>query len=45
MLWDNRGTMHTRIDYPEKYGPRTCHQAGLGAGFAPIGPEPIPADA
>lgn len=45
LLWENRGTMHTRIDYPAKYGSRTCHQAGLGAGFAPVGPVPIPADA
>lgn len=45
MLWDNRGTMHTRIDYPAKYGPRTCHQAGLGSAGAPVGPVPVPADA
>jgi xanthine dioxygenase len=37
LLWDNCGTMHTRIDYPMKYGPRTAHQAGMGASQGPVG--------
>lgn len=44
ILWDNCGMMHTRIDYPSKYGPRTCHQAGIGSANPPTGPVPIPSD-
>jgi alpha-ketoglutarate-dependent taurine dioxygenase len=37
LLWDNYGTMHTRIDYPIKYGPKTAHQASVGASRGPMG--------
>lgn len=44
VMWDNYGTFHTAVDYPlEKYGPRTMHQANVGASRGPVGPVPIPA--
>jgi alpha-ketoglutarate-dependent taurine dioxygenase len=44
VMWDNYGTFHTAVDYPvEKYGPRTMHQANIGASKGPVGPVPIPA--
>ncbi|KAK5047597.1 hypothetical protein LTR84_006694 [Exophiala bonariae] len=43
VMWDNYGTFHTAVDYPlEKYGPRTMHQANIGASKGPVGPVPIP---
>lgn len=44
VMWDNYGTFHTAVDYPlEKFGPRTMHQANIGASKGPVGPVPIPA--
>ncbi|KAK6373803.1 hypothetical protein LTS17_007772 [Exophiala oligosperma] len=44
VMWDNYGTFHTAVDYPlELYGPRTMHQANVGASRGPVGPVPIPA--
>ena len=43
VMWDNYGIFHTAVDYPlEKYGPRTMHQANIGASKGPVGPVPIP---
>ncbi|EXJ81620.1 hypothetical protein A1O1_07685 [Capronia coronata CBS 617.96] len=43
VMWDNYGTFHSAVDYPlEKYGPRTMHQANIGASRGPVGPVPIP---
>ncbi|KAK5127339.1 hypothetical protein LTR85_006678 [Meristemomyces frigidus] len=42
-MWDNYGVFHSAVDYPlEKYGPRTMHQANIGASVGPVGPQPIP---
>jgi alpha-ketoglutarate-dependent taurine dioxygenase len=42
-MWDNYGVFHTAIDYPlERHGPRTMHQANIGASRGPIAPVPIP---
>lgn len=44
VVWDNCGMFHSAVDYPlEKYGPRTMHQANIGASRGPVGPVPIPA--
>jgi alpha-ketoglutarate-dependent taurine dioxygenase len=45
LLWDNYRMMHSRIDYPIKYGPRTAHQAWIGASLGLVGPVPLPVDA
>ncbi|CZT03719.1 uncharacterized protein RCO7_07604 [Rhynchosporium graminicola] len=45
LLWDNYGMMHSRIDYPVKYGTRTAHQCWLGASRGPVGPVALPVDA
>ncbi|KAI1613521.1 hypothetical protein EDD36DRAFT_199786 [Exophiala viscosa] len=43
VMWDNYGTFHSAVDYPlENYGPRTMHQANIGASKGPVGPVPIP---
>lgn len=43
VMWDNYGLFHTAVDYPlEKYGPRSMHQANIGASRGPVGPVPIP---
>lgn len=42
MLWNNWGVMHSKIDYPIKFGPRVAHQAWIPASQAPTGPIPIP---
>jgi alpha-ketoglutarate-dependent taurine dioxygenase len=42
-IWDNWGVFHSAVDYPvSKYGPRTMHQANIGASSRPVGPVPIP---
>lgn len=44
VLWDNYALFHSAVDYPlEVYGPRTMHQANIGASVGPKGPVPIPA--
>ncbi|GKT47785.1 putative dioxygenase [Colletotrichum spaethianum] len=43
LLWDNWTTMHTRVDYPARYGPKTCHQAGTNSSRGPMGPVATPA--
>ncbi|KAK4561460.1 hypothetical protein LTR86_004778 [Recurvomyces mirabilis] len=43
VMWDNYGVFHTAIDYPlDGHGPRTMHQANIGASRGPTGPYPIP---
>ncbi|KIX02575.1 uncharacterized protein Z518_08516 [Rhinocladiella mackenziei CBS 650.93] len=43
VMWDNYGCFHSAVDYPlEMYGPRTMHQANIGASKGPVGPVPIP---
>ncbi|ELQ32308.1 hypothetical protein OOU_Y34scaffold01193g1 [Pyricularia oryzae Y34] len=41
VFWYNWGVMHTKIDYPVKYGVRTAHQGWIPASRAPTGPVPI----
>ncbi|OLN89757.1 putative dioxygenase C576.01c-like protein 6 [Colletotrichum chlorophyti] len=41
LVWDNCSTMHTRVDYPDSYGTKTCHQAYNNSGQAPVGPVPV----
>lgn len=41
-MWDNWSVFHSAVDYPDHYGPRTMHQANLGASRSPVGPMPIP---
>ncbi|KAL6413003.1 putative alpha-ketoglutarate dependent xanthine dioxygenase protein [Ilyonectria robusta] len=43
VIWANWQCFHTAIDYPDSYGPRTMHQANIGASTAPVGPTPVPA--
>jgi len=43
VMWANYQMFHTAIDYPDHYGPRTMHQANIGASMGPVGPVPIPA--
>lgn len=43
IMWANWQCFHTAVDYPDAYGPRTMHQANIGASSAPVGPVPIPA--
>ncbi|KAI0484971.1 hypothetical protein GGR56DRAFT_53115 [Xylariaceae sp. FL0804] len=45
VMWANWQCFHTAIDYPDALGPRTMHQANIGASTAPVGPVPIPAAA
>ncbi|KEQ91435.1 hypothetical protein AUEXF2481DRAFT_48266 [Aureobasidium subglaciale EXF-2481] len=44
IIWADWQCFHSAIDYPSKYGPRTMHQANIGAFLAPIGPVPVPAN-
>ncbi|KAK3070470.1 hypothetical protein LTR53_010426 [Teratosphaeriaceae sp. CCFEE 6253] len=42
-MWDNYGLFHSAVDYPlDSYGPRSMHQANIGASRGPVGPVPIP---
>ncbi|OAA61953.1 alpha-ketoglutarate dependent xanthine dioxygenase [Niveomyces insectorum RCEF 264] len=43
VMWANYQLFHTAIDYPEHMGPRTMHQANIGASTGPVGPVPVPA--
>lgn len=45
LLWYNWGIMHSRVDYPIKFGPRITHQGWIPSSHAPAGPAPVPADA
>lgn len=42
VMWANYQMFHTAVDYPDSYGPRTMHQANIGASSGPVGPTPIP---
>ncbi|KAI5252781.1 hypothetical protein E4T42_03157 [Aureobasidium subglaciale] len=44
IIWADWQCFHSAIDYPSKYGPRTMHQANIGASLAPVGPVPVPAN-
>lgn len=44
VMWDNYGCFHSAVDYPLALGgPRSMHQANIGASRGPVGPVPIPA--
>ncbi|EMC96203.1 hypothetical protein BAUCODRAFT_70747 [Baudoinia panamericana UAMH 10762] len=44
VMWDNYGVFHSAVDYYlPTGGPRSMHQANIGASVGPIGPVPIPA--
>ena len=45
VMWDNYGLFHSAVDYPDKFGSRSMHQANIGASVGPCGPAPIPATA
>ncbi|KAJ9157778.1 Clavaminate synthase-like protein [Pleurostoma richardsiae] len=45
VMWANYQMFHTAIDYPDHMGPRTMHQANIGASSGPVGLFPIPAAA
>ncbi|KAM0322273.1 hypothetical protein ACHAQA_009562 [Verticillium albo-atrum] len=45
VMWANHQMFHTAVDYHESLGPRTMHQANIGASLGPVGPVPIPASA
>jgi alpha-ketoglutarate-dependent taurine dioxygenase len=42
VMWANYQVFHSAIDYPDAYGPRTMHQANIGASKGPVGLFPIP---
>ncbi|KAH7357726.1 hypothetical protein B0T11DRAFT_354227 [Plectosphaerella cucumerina] len=42
VMWANYQVFHTAVDYPDSLGPRTMHQANIGASSGPVGPVPIP---
>ncbi|KAK1955829.1 alpha-ketoglutarate dependent xanthine dioxygenase [Colletotrichum sublineola] len=42
VMWANYQMFHTAVDYPDRLGPRTMHQANIGASSGPVGPVPIP---
>ncbi|GJC86327.1 putative dioxygenase C576.01c [Colletotrichum liriopes] len=42
IMWANYQTFHTAVDYPDNLGPRTMHQANIGASSGPVGPVPLP---
>ncbi|EON96408.1 putative alpha-ketoglutarate dependent xanthine dioxygenase protein [Phaeoacremonium minimum UCRPA7] len=42
VMWANYQMFHTAVDYPNSFGPRSMHQANIGASKGPIGPVPIP---
>ncbi|KAK7978515.1 hypothetical protein PG988_006005 [Apiospora saccharicola] len=44
VMWANYQMFHTAVDYPISMGPRTMHQANIGASVGPRGPVPIPAE-
>ncbi|KAJ4290352.1 hypothetical protein N0V90_010568 [Kalmusia sp. IMI 367209] len=35
VMWANYMVMHTAVDYPIEFGPRTMHQANIGASVGP----------
>jgi alpha-ketoglutarate-dependent taurine dioxygenase len=35
IMWANYMMFHTAIDYPISFGPRTMHQANIGASIGP----------
>ena len=41
-MWDNYNMFHSAVDYPLKYGPRTMHQANIGASRGPLKADVIP---
>ncbi|KLU88279.1 hypothetical protein MAPG_07266 [Magnaporthiopsis poae ATCC 64411] len=43
VMWANWQVFHSAVDYHPKLGPRTMHQANVGASTSPTGPVPIPA--
>jgi alpha-ketoglutarate-dependent taurine dioxygenase len=45
VMWANYQVFHSAVDYPLSMGPRTMHQANIGASSGPVGPVPIPASA
>lgn len=45
VMWANYQMFHTAVDYPDLFGPRSMHQANIGASTGPVGPVPIPATA
>ncbi|KAK2025430.1 Clavaminate synthase-like protein [Colletotrichum zoysiae] len=42
VMWANYSMFHTAVDYPDHFGPRTMHQANIGASSGPVGPVPLP---
>lgn len=42
VMWANYQMFHTAVDYHEKLGPRTMHQANIGCSKGPVGPVPVP---
>ena len=42
VMWANYQMFHTAVDYPDELGPRTMHQANIGASSGPVGPVAIP---
>lgn len=42
VMWSNWQTFHSAVDYHDKLGPRTMHQANIAASTSPVGPYPIP---
>lgn len=35
VMWANYMMFHSAVDYPLEYGPRTMHQANIGASVGP----------
>ncbi|EFX04570.1 alpha-ketoglutarate dependent xanthine dioxygenase [Grosmannia clavigera kw1407] len=42
LMWANYQMFHSAIDYPDAFGPRSMHQANIGASKGPLGPVPLP---
>ncbi|CAK7218031.1 hypothetical protein SBRCBS47491_003368 [Sporothrix bragantina] len=42
VMWANYQMFHTAIDYPSSMGPRTMHQANIGASIGPTGLFTVP---
>lgn len=42
VMWSNWQMFHSAVDYHDKLGPRTMHQANIAASTSPTGPHPIP---
>ncbi|KUJ23861.1 Clavaminate synthase-like protein [Mollisia scopiformis] len=38
VVWNNWGVIHSGIEYPLSYGPRTAHQCHIASSTAPVGP-------